>query len=368
MAHSISVAFRVEASIEIGTGHVMRCLTLADALRKLGAACCFICRPHAGHLLDLIAQRGYQTLALPALRQNTTMPQDGLAHSHWLGTDWTSDAAETREVLRNAIVDWLVVDHYALDAQWEQALRINCKRLMVIDDLADRTHDCDLLLDQNLGRTTEDYKSITSAHVTKLIGPQFALLRPEFAELRQASLARRTQPELKRLLITMGGVDKDNATGRVLDALKACPLPHELQITVVMGPYAPWLQQVQARAEQMPWATQVHIGTSHMAQLMVDSDLAIGAAGGTAWERCCLGLPSFVLVQAENQRAGATALQATGAVLAMQNASEIQNPFQCSLSPCHMRILLQNLSKAAERVTDGLGATRVAQQLVADHA
>lgn len=365
----MNIVFRADASLNIGTGHVMRCLTLADALREQGAACTFISRPHAGHLLDLITQRGHRAVALPAIAADANPLQtfSGPGHAHWLGTDWVTDAADTRQALGNESVDWLVVDHYALDAKWEQALHPACRRFMVIDDLADRPHDCDLLLDQNLGRTAEDYNGLTPDNATRLIGPQYALLRPEFAQLRAESLARRAQPKLKRLLITMGGVDKDNATGQVLDALKACPLPEELEITVVMGPHAPWLQHVQAQAMKMPWATKVLAGVGNMAQLMADSDLAIGAAGGTAWERCCLALPSLILVLAENQQAGAIALQSFGAGLAMNGVEQIQALLQSILERGTTNSLLMDSANAAKQVTDGLGAVKVTQVMLANH-
>lgn len=363
----MNIAFRTDASVQIGTGHVMRCLTLADALSAQGAECMFICRPHTGHLLDLITQRGHKAVALPGLPAEAADANGDTAHAHWLGTDWISDAADTRQALGIETVDWLVADHYALDRRWEQTLRPNCQRLMVIDDLADRSHDCDLLLDQSLGRTAEDYSGLTPGNATRLIGPQYALLRPEFAQLRSASLARRAQPQLKRLLITMGGVDKDNATGQVLDALKACPLPKGLEITVVMGPHALWLPQVQVQARQMPWSTQVLAGVSNMAQLMTDSDLAIGAAGGTASERCCLGLPSLILVLANNQQAGAIALQKLGAGLVMNGVERITDLLQDASVESVMSTLLTDLGQAAQQVTDGLGATRVTQEIWVDH-
>ena len=360
------IAFRTDASVQIGTGHVMRCLTLADALRERGADCTFICRPHTGHLLDLIALRGHKAVALPARTADATQAAADLAHAAWLGTDWTTDAQDTRQALGNEAVDWLVVDHYALDAHWEQALRPNCQRLMAIDDLADRLHDCDLLLDQNLGRTAEDYGDLLRTHTTTLIGPRYALLRPEFAQLRAESLARRANPQLKHLLITMGGVDKDNATGHVLDALNACPLPPGLHITVVMGPHAPWLQQLQTQAAEMPRPTQVVAGVDDMARLMAGSDLAIGAAGGTAWERCCLGLPTLVLVIAENQQSGAAALQKAGAALAMQSATEIQHVIQNRLLSGDAA-LLQQLSQSAAQVTDGNGVSQIIERLMSQH-
>lgn len=344
----------------------MRCLTLADGLRERGARCTFICRPHSGHLLTVIAERGHQTVAL----RSSTSVADALpadtAHALWLATDWQTDAQETRDALGTEIVDWLVVDHYALDDRWEQALRPHCQKLMVIDDLADRPHNCDVLLDQNLGRSAQDYDGLLHPKTATFIGPQYALLRPEFAQLRSQSLARRAQPQLKHLLITMGGVDKDNATGQVLHALTACHLPTDLRITAVMGPHAPCLAEVEAQAAQMPWPTQVLVGVSDMAHLMADSDLCIGAGGGTAWERCCLGLPTLLLVLADNQLPGATALEKTGAVLTVTTAQDIPQvlaKFLSGSAMAHYKSLIQ----ASAAISDGLGVERIVSTMVSEH-
>lgn len=365
VSQPLRIAFRTDASVQIGTGHVMRCLTLADALRMHGAECLFICRPHTGNLLDLIAQRGHRAVALPPLATDATLPQVGPAHAHWLGTGWASDAADTRQALGGEPVDWLVVDHYALDAQWEQALRPACQHLMVIDDLADRVHDCDLLLDQNLGRTAADYSSLLPGNATTLVGPQYALLRPEFARLRAESLARRASPQFKRLLITMGGVDKDNTTGSVLEALNTCILPPDLHITVVMGPHAPWLRQVQAQAIQMRCSTQVFVGVNDMARLMTDSDLAIGAAGSTSWERCCLGLPTIQLVLAENQKEAAAALAELGAVESISSIDilSMELPSLIQRIQNHYK-LQQKLSERAAQVCNGAGALVITDRLL----
>lgn len=360
----LRVAFRTDASVQIGTGHVMRCLTLADALRERGAECRFICRPHAGNLLELIRQRGHIAVPLPALEVPVEQLPATTAHSAWLGTDWAHDAQQTLKVLSDDVVDWLIVDHYALEQGWEQTLRPSCRRMMVIDDLADRHHDCDLLVDQNLGREAEDYTGLIPAQATCLIGPRYALLRPEFAQLRGASLARRHSVEMKQLLITMGGVDKDNATGLVLQALEACALPQDLRITVVMGPYAPWLQDVQAHAQRMPRTTQVLVGVSDMARLMAESDLAIGAAGGTAWERCCLGLPSVVLVLAENQLAGAEAFKAQGAAVYVQNIADVESYLRGFFASDDLFELLGRLGRAAAMVTDGQGIPRIMTEIL----
>lgn len=353
------VAFRADASLQIGTGHVMRCLTLADALRERGASCTFVCRPHLGHLLAFIAQRGHQALALPELQEGAQPNHNGTAHGHWLGTDWTTDAKDTQRALSAHMsgqhVDWLVVDHYALDARWEEALRPQAQSIMAIDDLADRPHACDLLLDQNLGRTEADYGGLLKGDTTTLVGPQYALLRPEFAALRSKSLARRQgEPQLRRLLVTMGGVDKYNATSQVLSALQSCSLPADLRVTVAMGQHAPWLAQVRAQAAQIPWPTEVLVGVNNMAQLMAESDLAIGAAGSTAWERCCLGLPTIQVVLAQNQEAIAQALSNAGAAL-MLKAKAIEQTLPGLINTVACAEKLFTVSLKASGVTEGKG-------------
>lgn len=342
----------------------MRCLTLADALRERGAMCRFACRPQQGHLLALVAQRGHHALALPELQEGAEPNRNGTAHGHWLGTDWATDAKDTQQTLSAHMggkpVDWLVVDHYALDARWEDAMRPQAKRIMVIDDLADRPHACDLLLDQNLGCTEADYGGLLKGKPPTLVGPQYALLRPEFAALRAQSLARRqSKPQLRRLLITMGGVDKDNATGQVLASLQSCSLPTDLRVTVVMGTHAPWLTQVQAQAAQMPWPTEVLVSVGNMAQLMVESDLAIGAAGSTSWERCCLGVPTIQVALAQNQAAIALALSQAGAALMLQSKA-IAQILPSLLSTMASAEKLYAVSQAASVVTEGKGALFVA--------
>lgn len=364
----MKVIFRVDASLEIGTGHVMRCLTLASALLARGAHCQFICRAHEGNLIDFIRQRGFRVHTLPVLPANAcaadpvlTSPANAeLAHGHWLGTTQAQDAQACAPMLAAELPNWLIVDHYALDARWEQALAPYCRRLMVIDDLADRPHICDLLLDQTLRRETADYRPLVPAPCQLLCGSSYALLRPEFAALRLYSLQRRAQPQLRNLLITMGGVDKDNVTSQVLIALCESPVPPNCQITVVMGATAPWLAQVQQLAQDMPWHTRVLVSVSNMARLMADSDLAIGAAGATSWERCCLGLPSIMLVLASNQQTVAQALEREEAARIILCAQDLPGLFRELLE---QPAALKAMSLGAAKIVDGQGLMSIVDVL-----
>jgi UDP-2,4-diacetamido-2,4,6-trideoxy-beta-L-altropyranose hydrolase len=352
------VAFRADASLQIGSGHVMRCLTLADALRSQGVECHFICRAHLGNLIERVRGQGFVVHVLPSESGG-----EAPAHCAWLGATQEQDVLACTPILQTLQPDWLVVDHYALDVRWEAPLRSLCRNLLVIDDLADRAHDCDLLLDQNLGRQPGDYAGLLPARCSRLTGPHYALLRPEFAGLRDYSLQRRRQPVLRHLLISMGGVDQPNATGLLLDVLGDCPLPGGCSISVIMGGNAPWLDAVRARAARMPWPTQVLVSVDDMAQRMADCDLAIGAAGGTAWERCCLGVPSLLVVLAENQWSGARALQHARAAELIGDVAAIPG-LPAGLAHLTTAMELTRMSQAASQIADGQGANRVAAALM----
>lgn len=345
-------AFRTDASIHIGTGHVMRCLTLANALTYKGGQCTFICREHTGNLTEQIRSQGHTVHRLP---MGADADAD-LAHGVWLGATQAQDAQACALILAHLQPDWLVVDHYALDSRWEIALSKYCGKVMVIDDLADRPHSCQVLLDQTFGRSTDDYDLLVPADCTLLCGSNYALLRPEFAALRTYSLQRRGQRKLKNLLITMGGVDKDNVTARVLNLLRASPLPADCKITVVLGPTAPWLSEVQQITQTMPLSTTLLVGVDNMAQLMADSDLAIGAAGASSWERCCLGLPTIMVVLAENQTALASGLAKAGAARVVElNDESIHQIAVLITELCNSDSDLIQMSQAASSIVDGQG-------------
>jgi UDP-2,4-diacetamido-2,4,6-trideoxy-beta-L-altropyranose hydrolase len=242
-------------------------------------------------------------------------------------------------------------------------LQPDYQKLLVIDDLADRPHRCDLLLDQNLGRQPQDYACLVPAQCKSLTGPQYTLLRPEFAALRPYSLQRRQLPTFKHLLITMGSVDLPNATGQVLQALKFCALPHDCRVSVVMGLQAPWLQQVREQSQDMPWPTEVLVSITDMAQRMAESDLAIGAAGSTSWERCCLGLPTLMVVLADNQWPGARALQEAQAACLIGAVCDITAQLPLAFRALTQDQRLMHMSTAASTVTDGQGVDKVLQAI-----
>jgi UDP-2,4-diacetamido-2,4,6-trideoxy-beta-L-altropyranose hydrolase len=347
----MKVIFRVDASLQMGTGHVMRCLTLAQALKKNGWNAEFICRKHEGNIIDKVYSSGFIVHEIEEFEEADI--DNKLAHSHWLGATQQQDASACIDILKHNQTDWLIVDHYALDEDWQKRLKFCYKKLMVIDDLADRRHQCDVLLDQTFGRQQKDYSELIPKDCQILLGSQHALLRPEFAKWRPYSLERRRKSEFKQLFINMGGVDVDNVTEEILDELKKCNLPNDLKITVVMGSSAPHLESVKSKAITLPYKTEVKVDVGNMAEIMANSDIAIGAAGSTTWERCCLGLPTIQIVLAKNQVNIARALAKNNAIRFLQDTRELSRVI------LNVEYWMADVSNVAFQVSDGLGLKRV---------
>lgn len=293
------IVFRTDASLQIGSGHVMRCLTLADELRQRGADVSFICREHPGHLCSLIEDKGYPVARLPQAGNGVTATSEDDGHAAWLGVAWEEDAVETVAVIEESKPEWLIVDHYALDRRWEETLRPYVGRIMVIDDLADRPHDCDLLLDQNLyGEMERRYNNLLSESCKRLLGPRYALLRPEFAAARTG--LRQRSGEIKRVLVFFGGVDPTNETVKALQAVAGIR-DRQFEVDVIVGGGNPQREEIETLCAADN-SFHYHCQVDNMAELMAAADLAVGAGGTATWERCAVGLPSIVTAVADNQK------------------------------------------------------------------
>lgn len=294
------IAFRVDASGAIGVGHVMRCLVLAGELKNRGADTLFICRDFDGNLGQHIKENGHEIIFLkrPDGRKRKIIANEP-THAEWLGIGWEADSDETINSLRlHGTWDWLVVDHYALDSKWENSLRADVPNIMVIDDLADRMHDCDILLDQSYcGDNLERYNDLAPTACKSFIGVKYVMLRPEFIEARRT--ARSIRKLVKRIFINFGGADKPNATKVVLEVVKKV-VPSDVQIDVVVGMSNQHFDEIISICSE---AANINLykSCSNMAELMSKADLAIGCGGVTALERAYLGLPSLVISNADNQ-------------------------------------------------------------------
>ncbi len=335
----------------------MRCLTLADEFKKHGAEISVVARSLPSFFTQMLEDRGVDLLELPIVNAEDT---DELPHAHWLKTSQHQDAIQTIEMLSERKLDWLVVDHYAIDQRWETQLRELARKIMVIDDLADRQHDCDVLLDQNF------YQKMDARYVGKvpqncqlLLGPTYALLRDEFREARKCVKPR--LGEIKNVLIYFGGVDIENLTSMALKALIVLNL--DIQVDVVIGMSHPNIQEIEVLCKRHNFSC--YIQTRNIAALMAKADLAIGAGGSSNWERCCLGLPSIVIATAINQIVLSQELSALNACIYLGwfedvDSKTLQNAIVGLISSGN---LLRNISSKAATLVDGNGVINVVKEV-----
>lgn len=279
----------------------MRCLTLADQLLAGGASISFLCRALPGAMSDTIRQRGHSCLLLSMDKE-----------------DAETDAATSLAVIGEA--DWLIVDHYGLDAKWETLMRPAVRKILVIDDLANRPHDCDLLLDQNFyDGFASRYNGLVSDATRRLLGPTYVLLRPEFSSARNT--LRQRDGTIGRILVFFGGSDPTNQTLRALEVIDALQRP-DILVDAVVGSANPHRDGVRAFCDAKPWAN-FHCQISNMAELIAAADLGIGAGGAAMWERCALGLPTLTVTFADNQLRTTQDVAKTGAIAYLGWSSDL---------------------------------------------
>lgn len=329
---------RADASVSVGGGHVRRCLVLAEALAEAGWHTTFATRPEA-----------LETVPWPA----------GSTFVHML----LNHDDEVRQLQARAPqgCDLLIVDHYGIDAHFERACRGWAKRILVVDDLADRRHDCDILVDQAPGRSASAYTPLVPPGCAILVGPAYALLDPRFRAAR-----RQTRPVAKRVgrvLVSFGSTDAGDMTSIALEALRIAELGAETD--VVLGRSSPNLGRVRAIASTLSPAPAIHVAVDDMAAMMKNAHLAIGAGGVSSLERCCLGLPSVLLVAADNQRHNAEGLMAAGAALVLGLVCE---PGLSSLARAIRELgddpaRRQAMADAGRALCDGGGAARIVDVL-----
>lgn len=340
------VLFRADSSLEIGSGHTRRCLALAAALAKSGASIVFVARAFPGNANDLVITAGHQLVELQGVAANLD-----------------DDAAETlAAVAPLAPFDLLVVDHYRLDRKWETRIRPLASRLAIIDDLANREHACDALLDvtQSDERAAQ-YDALLPPQSLVLLGTRYALLRPEFRWLRAVS-----QPKtgtIRRVLVSFGAIDRDNLSQSALRSIRqACG--DEVEVDIVLGRGAPNISLLAGVMHSDPRG-RLHVDTPNMAELMSAADLAIGAGGTTSWERACLGLPAIVTLIADNQRDNLQTLVGAGAAISIPSGSDYEVRLtQAILALISDPARLVAMSNAAADLIDGKGAERTAKILM----
>jgi UDP-2,4-diacetamido-2,4,6-trideoxy-beta-L-altropyranose hydrolase len=344
----------------MGTGHVMRCVAFAELLLARGARSLFVCRDHQGHLIAQLRERSWPVVVLPAPVSAAGNGAD--SYAAWRGVPMHVDAEQTLRALEGHKPEWMVVDHYGLDAGWEALVRPGVGRLLVIDDLY-RPHECDVVLNQNcLPDQPNRYHGLVPSGCQVLLGPRYALLAQEYPLHREIQPSR--SGAVRRVLVYFGGVDSGNLTGQALMALCAQEFG-QLEVDLVIGTNHPNRDALREQASARPH-TRVFGTRPHLADLMATADLAIGAGGVTTWERMCLGVPSVVVSLAENQRPTCEALASAGLIEYLGShrsvgSAQIHGALSTLLGN---RRRLQELSSRGQHLVDGRGASRVAEVML----
>lgn len=370
------VVFRADGSARIGTGHIMRCLTLADEMALRGARCVFVIRGQQEWLTTIAANSEHRLLYLPNLEQNCSSAEAD-NYSAWLGTSELQDAQDTLLFLSEKEIapSFVVADHYALGSDWERTVcEATGAKICAIDDL-NRNHFCDFLVDTTFAKEPDVYKGRVPPQCKVLTGTRYALLKPTFAALRPATLARRDAnfaagKPVREILISMGGGDAEDATGWILRACANLSDVQNIKLTVLTGGAYPHSQRLAKRAADSAVDVELLHAISDVTPVLARADLAIGASGSSSWERCCLGLPTISVVIADNQNCIANALSAIGAVRfgGRMNVSEVQkNPRAwCEnviLPLLNDKAKLRAISQSARSIVDGLGTKCVLNEL-----
>jgi UDP-2,4-diacetamido-2,4,6-trideoxy-beta-L-altropyranose hydrolase len=359
--------FRTDASVNIGAGHVMRCMTLAETLREADIEAEFICRAYSGNLNDILLSKGFKVRELPDLEEqesiqlsNTDQPT---RYREPPGVPQEQDAAETIRALGGRHADCLIVDHYQLDEVWESCLQRHTHKMMVITDLIDHRHECDILLNQNYFLDNGAcFSGLVPPGSTQLVGPKYALLRREFSEARNE--IKPQTGRVRRVFVSFGGADVNNLTERALDALSSPELEH-LEVDIVIGAQNPHHHQIKRRTRSRKH-TSLYVQPENIAQIMARADLGLGAGGTTTWERLSLGLPSLVVTTAENQRSFTEDLDQSGFLTWLGDSSnvgikELKNALVKVLKNTSANRLQ---SERCAKLVDGRGSSRVRDVLL----
>jgi len=355
----MNVVFRVDASQKIGAGHLMRCLTLAEELRKKSSKITFIARDHVGNLNYLIEEKGFNLCVLP-VRQDELQKLG--CHEELLSTTQQIDAEDTVEVIENEQIEWLVIDHYALDRKWAKKLRPYVEKIMVIDDLANREYDCDLLLDQNYVNDKNRYDQFVKLNTVKLLGPKYALLRENFVEYHNYSCC--AKEKINKVFVFFGGSDLYNLTITSLKALSQPGLSH-LSVDVVIGFANINHTEIEEYiADNMN--IKLYVQVDNIAEIMADADISLGAGGSTTWERMAVGLPSLVVTLAENQVAFTKELHKKEYINWIGHVDQVN---QQTIYGSLLRVIdeVQELYEQSHRgklLVDGLGVNRVVNEMI----
>ena len=366
----MKVVIRTDVSSEIGSGHLMRCLALADELRKTKSEVLFIASNIEQIWMDIIREKKYEceNIVSSSDRNRSSMYTTKYSHCRFSNNsiDWQKDSREAKEVMRHRKTDWLIVDHYELDWRWESSMRNYANRIMVIDDLANRKHDCDLLLDCVYGRELDDYQHLVSQGCQFLLGIKHTLLRPEFSNWRIYSLHRRRQvKKIQKILISLGGVDRENLTGTVIRLLSQVDWIPDAEVDIIIGHGFKYKSKIEGIIANSPIKkVTLNSSVTDMAIRIANADFGIGAFGVSTWERFCLGLPSINIITEANQ------INVTARLKRLQFAGVIFSESIERALLTHLDRMTNDegvyiqISDEISKLVDGRGTYRVAKQMM----
>ena len=339
------IFIRVDSSTKVGYGHLIRCLALADTLKK-SFKINFICTNLNGNLISQICKKKFEVFRFNTKSQRINVKKD---------------AEKTISIIkkhRNK-KSLLILDSYILSQEWENRVRPYVKRLIVIDDLMDRKHSCDLIIDQNLHTQMNSlYNKSVLKNCVKLLGPDYAILRNQF--IAQRKYARIRSLPIKNILVSFGGTDNENHTLHALTSLKK--LNSDVNVNVVTGT-ANIGKKIIKNFCKKNFNYNYFEQVENMAKLMKIADLCIGSSGTTTWERCCLGLPAIVTVASNDQKDIASAVSKNKCIINLGKIKKSDNVNYVRLMKNLKNSELQNMSRNCMKLVDGKGAARISKYI-----
>tara|TARA_Y100000816_G_scaffold1913_1_gene1081 strand:+ start:29216 stop:30286 length:1071 start_codon:yes stop_codon:yes gene_type:complete len=315
----MQVIFRVDSSKNIGSGHVIRCLRIANKLRDKSADCSFICKELSGSLIKLIKDQGFKVFLLS---QEIKMPNKNSSIIVDKLFNWKTDALQTAEILKNLQTNTLIVDHYGIDKKWEDYQKPYCKKIMAIDDLDNRKHSVDIILDQNLFPNIQKrYLKNSNKNCRKFIGLEYAFLDPNFIKKRK--FIRRQKKEVSKIFIYLGNTGSSNILRRILKVFIDNSL-NKFKIEVIFTGDAEEKNKIINLSRNHKFI-KILDTQPNLADIMSSADLSIGAGGLTTWERIYLGLPSAVITVADNQKECSEYLNSLGLIWLIGHHDQIDD-------------------------------------------
>lgn len=359
----MKISFRTDASLHIGNGHLVRCLNLARSLKELNVECIFICRNFKNVLFEIIRKENFKLILLPILdlesNEKIKLKNDSSCF-HYHELKWEQDSEETIKALDGEQIDLLIIDHYEIDIKWEKKLRKYSKKIMVIDDLNNRKHDCDFFLNQNLGSNKIVYQNLLPPNCKQFHGPKFALLDPIYSSLKLINRLGR----INRILIYFGGSNDSIKLTELAIEVFSDPELINIKLDIVINSNIDGLFKIEKIASKRG-LIKIHHDLPNLARLMINADLAIGAGGSTTWERCCLGLPSIIVVNADNQKLSSDSMKLLGAAYVFYPSKNLKTRIKKAILKLKKNFdIYKNMSNQAISICDGNGAKRLSEIII----